>query len=148
MAEQAYQRGKPISIELADIGNGHKLEKYAAKAYLAMAAAALKNGIPFVINSSFRSNEKQTSLYVEYVKQLAAFKRGERGKPSLVAPPGKSTHQSGLSVDINRAPGDNPATKAADSPTDLWLQKNAYRFGFFNDVKSEAWHWTFLPEII
>lgn len=149
MFENGYIRGKESSIDLVDIGQGHRLEHWAARAYKAMEIVAKKDGIIFQINSSFRTMDKQTQLYKEYLLEVAKFQRCERrDKPSPVARPGYSNHQSGYSIDINRAPGDNPATAVPDSPTDIWLCKNAVRYGFYNDVGTEPWHWTFLPEVI
>ncbi len=149
--DRGYSRGVQADIELVDLYGhpGHKLEKWAARAFMALDRAAKKDGLILQVNSSFRTMEKQTMLWTAYVLDLAQFQKGKRAtKPSLVARPGWSNHQSGYSIDINRAVGDNLATKEPDSPTDIWLNKNAHRFGFFRDVASEAWHWTFLPEII
>jgi LAS superfamily LD-carboxypeptidase LdcB len=109
-----------------------------------MADAAAKEGLPLKVNTAFRSMEHQKRLFQAYVKALAAYERKERlNKPAKVAKPGFSTHQSGISVDINRANGDDLSTAVPDSPTDKWLAANAARFGFVNDVKSEPWHWTY-----
>src|SRR5690606_15302901 len=85
-----------------------------------------------------------------YAANVAAWARNMKiplaKPPAPAAPPGYSTHECGLSVDINRAPGDDPKTKEPDSPVDLWLRKHAASYGFVNDVKSEPWHWTYKPE--
>jgi LAS superfamily LD-carboxypeptidase LdcB len=51
-------------------------------------------------------------------------------------PPGTSNHGWGLSVDIN---------VAADARAGRWLHANTARYGFFNDVPTEPWHWTYRP---
>lgn len=139
MMADGYSKGKKFILDLSDIGGGMYLATYAAVAFLAMQDAATKDDLPLKINTAFRSMEHQTRLFKQYVKDLAAYTRGERDKkPAPVAKPGFSTHQSGISVDINRAHD--------QGKTDRWLAKNAAKFGFVNDVKSELWHWSYLPE--
>ena len=123
-------------MELLAIGLGLFLKVEAARAFIAMREAAEKDGITLRPNTAFRTMEHQQELYAAY----------SSGNGPLAAKPGYSNHQSGLSVDINRAPGDNKRTKKPDSPIDLWLQANAAKYGFYNDVKSEPWHYTYLPE--
>lgn len=53
------------------------------------------------INSGLRSREDQERLYAEYLQ------RGKTGMP--VAPPGTSSHESGLAVDIQQGKGDGRA---------------------------------------
>jgi zinc D-Ala-D-Ala carboxypeptidase len=35
--------------------------------------------------------------------------------------------------------------RVTDPATLRWLRANAARYGFVNDVPSEAWHWTWRP---
>lgn len=142
MEAAGYVAGKKQPITLWSVGRGHALRADAAAYFLAMAQAAREAGIELVVNSSFRSMEKQTALYAKYQADLADFVRKSRPtKPTPVARPGYSNHQSGVAVDINRAPGDNLATVEPDSPIDKWLAENASRFGFKQTVPREPWHW-------
>lgn len=146
--QTGYVRGTAVDLELEEIAPGFLLLQFAAKAFKAMAWAAKKDGILLAVNSAFRTMEHQTELFKAYVIELAKFQKGLRAsKPALVARPGFSNHQGGIAIDINRAPGDDMKTAAPDSPIDLWLIKNAARFGFFRTVASEAWHFEWLPEI-
>lgn len=139
----AYLSGKPTNIDLVSIGGKHALHRPAAVAFLAMAIEAKKAGIVLVVNSSFRDMAAQKA---EWNLRQAALKEGRPYKK--VADPGYSTHQSGVSVDINRAHDDFTNNGKADGKTDTWLQVNAPRFGFVNDVKSEPWHWTHMPSLV
>jgi LAS superfamily LD-carboxypeptidase LdcB len=58
------------------------------------------------------------------------------GTGNLAARPGYSNHQGGVSMDIGGVNG--YGTSAC-----RWLQANASRYGFVNDVAGESWHWTF-----
>ena len=144
MEAAGYVAGKKQPITLWSVGDGHFMRADAAAYFLAMRQAAQDAGIALVVNSSFRSMEKQTALYSKYQADLADFVRKSRPtKPAPVARPGYSNHQSGVAVDINRAPGDNSATPEPDSPIDKWLAANAARYGFKRTVASEPWHWEF-----
>ena len=133
-----YRKGKPVPVDLVSIGEGFFLHRPAAEAFLAMRAAAEADGLRLRVNSAFRSMQSQR---FEWAKRQQALAEGRKYK--LVAKPGWSTHQSGVSVDINRAHDDYTDNGIADGTTDEWLQRNAGRFGFTNDVKSEPWHWTY-----
>lgn len=125
---QGFVKGKPSAVEVAPIGNSQSLRVDAAAAFLAMQARALVAGVVLKPNSGFRSNAAQALLYAAYLA----------GTGNLAAQPGWSNHQGGVSVDI-----DTRGLGFA-SPQFVWLRENAGAFGFVNDVKSEAWHWTFV----
>lgn len=149
MQVDGYSKGTKISIDVRSIGGGHWLRRDAAAYFLLMSLAAQEFGLALVVNSSFRSHDKQKALYTAYQEQLALFiKKKRKTKPSIVASPGNSNHQSGVAVDINRAPGDNLATAEPDSPVDLWLKSNAASYGFKRTVASEPWHWEFDPSLL
>lgn len=146
-SDYAYRKGEKVKILLVSIGDGHRLEASAAAAFLLMRDAAASDGIMLKVNSSFRTMGEQSRLRVRHDLEMREWMAGKRAKqPALVARPGYSTHQSGLSVDINRAHDDKTNNGIADGVTDKWLQANAARFGFVNDVRSEPWHYTYLPE--
>ena len=125
------------------------LEQKTRSAWLAMHAAALKAGVQIEIVSAFRSQRYQAEL----VKRK--LKRGEHINEILQvsAAPGFSEHHSGRAIDLAE-PGMAPLTEAfAMSAAFLWLQQNAYRFGFImsfapenrHGVMFEPWHWCYQP---
>lgn len=145
MIVQGYRKGVPFDLEVEPIDeHGHVLAVDAARAFLRMVAHAKEDGVPLVVNTAWRAMEHQTRLWLAYRGAMENWEAsGKVGKkPAPVAMPGFSTHQEGKSVDINRSPGDDPKTRAPDSPTDLWLEANARQYGFVRDVPSEPWHWT------
>lgn len=124
--------------KLKSIGQGFQLEEKAADAWLRLAAEATAAGHEIHISTAWRSSEHQKKLFARYVKDVAAWKRGgEKGpKPPPVAVPGKSRHEVGLAIDV----------RVAKYPELLkWLRANASRFGFYEAVKTEPWHWEFRP---
>ncbi|MBI3182107.1 MAG: D-alanyl-D-alanine carboxypeptidase family protein [Myxococcales bacterium] len=123
---QAYVNGRPTTITVASVGNGEYMRTDAAKAFLAMQQAARRAGISLPALSGFRTMAEQQTLYQKYLN----------GTGNLAARPGYSNHQNGISMDIGNVGGYGTATYR-------WLQQNASRFGFANDVRGEYWHWTF-----
>lgn len=122
---QAYVRGKPVDVDLEEIGDGFLLRADAAEAFRKMRAAAGLGGITFKVNSAFRSMEEQAALYEKF----------KDGTGHLAARPGYSNHQGGTAVDIS--------VGSTATPTYLWLVNNAPRFGWRRTVESEPWHWEF-----
>lgn len=148
-----YIKGRRVALELMSIGKTASgqtlyLERAAAEKYVRMEDDAAKDGVTWTINAAFRTTAEQDRLYRKYMLQLAAWEKGGRlgPRPAKAAAPGWSTHQSGLSVDINRFEGDDPKTPAPDSPVDKWLDKYAAYYGFVRDVADEPWHLSFLPD--
>jgi hypothetical protein len=115
------------------IGTAKEIEHIAEATcdkFLAMAGAARKAGIAIGINSGFRSYPEQKFLY----------DGRQRGLPGFAAAnhPGNSNHQNGLAFDLDvNGGGSNPAY--------LWLSNNATSFGFLRTVRTEPWHWEYLP---
>ena len=72
------------------------------------------------IVSGFRTYDQQSALYQKYLN----------GTGNLAAKPGTSRHESGVAVDFG---GDK-----------AWIKANAGRFGLFNSVPSENWHYSLI----
>ncbi|SET80989.1 peptidoglycan-binding protein [Stigmatella erecta] len=122
----AYHNGKPSTITVVPVGNGQYMRADAARNFKAMQAAAAKAGVNLTATSGFRSMEQQRVLYQKYLN----------GTGNLAAKPGYSNHQGGISMDIGGING--YGTNAYK-----WMQNNAAKYGFANDVKGEHWHWTY-----
>ena len=105
-----------------------RLAQKTAEPYLALVAAAAKDGVLLTLNSGFRSHPEQKHLH-------DGFKRGLPGF-NTAAKPGSSKHQNGIALDISVPGGD-------DDPTYEWLKKNATMLGFVRTVSKEPWHWEF-----
>lgn len=120
-----YGNGTVPTDRLTPISQGHKLWGPAAEAFTAMEAAARRDGINIRVTDSYRTLHAQHDL---------AERKGIYGKGGLAAVPGTSNHGWGRAVDIDTAGG-----------TVEWLRANGNRFGFFEDVPGEPWHWTYRP---
>jgi peptidoglycan hydrolase-like protein with peptidoglycan-binding domain len=121
----AGPNGRLPDSALTGVGDGRRMYTPAARAFGRMDAAARAAGHDLHVNSGYRTYGEQAALYQAY----------RNGTGNLAAAPGRSTHGLGLSADI----------QVTDPATLRWLRANAGRYGFVNDVPSEAWHWTWRP---
>jgi len=165
---QGYIQGQPYTFEARSLPLVSPLTKkriiledVAAGSFVDLLTTAAQDGLHIEVNYGYRSHQEQKN-----VKRWMSA----RGKGNLVARPGWSTHESGLSVDIKgcltfvsdeRLEASSKLKKSVlkwhkmgacervdtgyQCKTELywWLRKNAPRFGFYNDVESEPWHWTY-----
>jgi D-alanyl-D-alanine carboxypeptidase len=118
-----YRNGRPIKIRVAQIG-WVDVELRTAQAFVAMQAAAERDGVQLWIRSGFRTHEEQAMFYQAW----------REGWGNRAARPGYSNHQSGRALDIDLN-GHNAFG---------WLEANARRFGFKRTVAREPWHWEYV----
>ncbi|MCL2758761.1 MAG: M15 family metallopeptidase [Treponema sp.] len=123
---------------------GIMLRSAAAASLEAMAAAAKKEGLTLTISSAYRSYNRQSELYAQYVRTL-----GQRQADRVSARPGHSQHQLGLTVDFS--PVSNAFFRSAEG---IWVAANASRFGWslsypngYEDITGyswESWHYRYV----
>ncbi len=131
---------------------GYLLKREAADALSAMFAEAKVSKISLKILSAYRSYVAQVQVFAKWVA-----KAGLQQARKYSAIPGHSEHQLGTTVDLGSVTGvswSNP--KFPTSATALWLEANAYRFGFVRSYPAgsakialscygaEAWHWRYV----
>ncbi|MCC6438892.1 MAG: M15 family metallopeptidase [Acidimicrobiales bacterium] len=108
---------------LASIGGEFRLAKPAADAYQRMVNAARRDGVTFGVSDAYRSYADQVDI---------AGRLGLYGQGGLAAVPGTSNHGWGLSLDLD-----------LDDRAQAWMRDNGWRYGYFEDVAGEPWHWTY-----
>lgn len=112
-----------------------------AKAALdTMFADAKDEGVSLYVVSGFRSYQRQSTIYNQYVKR-----DGQEAADRYSARPGHSEHQSGLAFDLNDLSESFGRTKEG-----IWLRENCWKYGFIirypEDKESitgymyEPWH--------
>jgi LAS superfamily LD-carboxypeptidase LdcB len=131
---------KGIPSELAQYGNGkippsaleqvgdtrHRLWAPAAESLTQMMADAKKDGVTIGITDSYRPYAEQVDL---------AKRKGLYSQGGLAAKPGTSEHGWGMAADLD-----------LNSKAQSWMQQNAARYGFVNNVSRESWHWAYKPK--
>jgi D-alanyl-D-alanine carboxypeptidase len=121
----------------------------AARAWRAMRAAALREGVPIEAISGYRSHAYQRGIFAR------KFARGLTLEAVLAvnAAPGYSEHHGGCALDLG-SPGEPAAEEGFErSPAYAWLQARAGAFGFRlsyprgnpHGIVFEPWHWCWHP---
>jgi D-alanyl-D-alanine carboxypeptidase len=132
-------------VGLGTDGRDKMLTPAAARAWLALRDAALRDGVELLLISGFRGVDYQSAL----IRQKLA-----RGQPldailQVNAPPGYSEHHSGRAVDVG-CRGTPPLEEDFDrTGAYRWLVQHASQFGYRmsyprNNPQGylyEPWHW-------
>lgn len=122
--------------------------RQAARAMRALVKKAKRDGIPLSATGTYRSYEAQVALFKKRYDHVPRRTRQEfwQGqnwwlKPGVAgaAVPGSSNHGLGLAVDFSERR--NGVEKPLTAKTLAWLAEQGPKFGFWNTVKSENWHW-------
>lgn len=136
-----------ISIKATYAYADNQIKQEVFDAFKNMWAAAKKEDLTLIINSSYRDYASQ-----EYVWSIREATMGEEYADSIAARAGYSEHQTGLALDIITygANGSN----FEDTDEFKWLQKNAYKYGFIlrypkdkEDITGyayESWHYRYV----
>lgn len=148
-------------ISLTNLPNGHSIDSRCYPALTEMMNACRGAGLQPLICSSYRSQEKQESLFQERIDELRAqgySKKEARIKAATsVARPGTSEHQIGLAVDIVDQSHQTLDAMQEYTPVQQWLMENSWKYGFIlrypNDksrltgIIYEPWHYRYVgPE--
>ena len=118
----------------------------AHQSLVALLQAAEKEGVFLKVESGYRSETYQASIFKRMLAEGRTFDNIVR----YVAPPGYSQHMLGTAVDFFPS-----RWWFADKVCYTWLKENGRRFGFeetysqYNPMKIpwEPWHWNFNGEI-
>lgn len=151
-----------FKIDLTNLKNGHSVDSRIYKDLQAMMDAARAEGLSPIICSSYRTMEKQTSLFNKevnsYLSQGYSQKEAEQKASYWVAIPGTSEHQLGLAVDIvaQSYQGLDKAQEQTDEQK--WLMKHCAEYGFIlryptnkSDITGigyEPWHYRYVGKEI
>jgi LAS superfamily LD-carboxypeptidase LdcB/poly-gamma-glutamate capsule biosynthesis protein CapA/YwtB (metallophosphatase superfamily) len=126
------------------------LSKQAADPLVEMIAGAKKDGYTLKVSSGYRSYATQKTILANDIAS------GNPEATRLVAKPGYSEHQLGMAVDLTSPSISNASAtgKFADTKEAIWLQDNAYKYGFIESYPEgketitgydyEAWHYRYV----
>lgn len=147
-----------FTVSLSSVGGGHSVDSRCADALSQMLNDCRSAGMSPVICSSYRTEEKQSTLFydrvAEYVNQGMSRDEAEALTAQSTAVPGTSEHQTGLAVDIVDNHNWNLDRSQASMPTQQWLMKHSWEYGFilrYPDDKTnltgiiyEPWHYRYV----
>ncbi|GEL95350.1 M15 family metallopeptidase [Cellulomonas composti] len=127
-------------MDTATITPGHWLRADAAASYARMRAA----GMPAGITSAGRTYAEQVAIFTSLYSQVNTGRDYQRwdgrdwwrkndGGTGYAAPPGTSTHETGVSLDL-------------PEPARAWVRAHGVAYGWRHDtVRGEPWHMTYYP---
>ncbi len=123
----AHGNGTIPASALQPVGiGGHRLWGPAAAGLNALVSDAARDGVVIGITDTYRPIETQQQL---------AEEKGLYNQGGLAAVPGTSNHGWGVATDLDLD------VRGLD-----WMRKNAWQYGFVEDVPREPWHWTYRAE--
>ena len=142
-------------MELKELSNGHAVDERCYPDLQDMLDACREAGLSPLICSSYRSYEKQKSLYQNKIDRLRtqgySAKEAQEEAGKAVAAPGTSEHQLGLAVDIVDVSNQNLDNSQEQTAVQKWLMKHSWEYGFIlrypNDKSEitgiiyEPWHY-------
>lgn len=146
------------ALELEEVEVNHKVDKRIAKALNQMLSDARKEGLSPIICSSYRTNEKQSQLYNNKIKEYRrlGYSRDEAEELASywVAIPGTGEHETGLAVDIVSKDYQILDKKQEETDVQKWLMENSYKYGFalryptdkkeITMINYEPWHYRYV----
>lgn len=128
--EKTYEPGDIIDIPTKYAYTGKKISKSILDNIIDLISAGSQAGYTFVVSDGYRSYSEQESIYNNFVSVY-----GSSGADELVAKPGHSEYQTGISFDLK------PYNKVIDDVKTneeyLWLKDNAYKYGFIFRFEEE-----------
>lgn len=145
--------------ELVNVDNtDFKFDKRAADAMNTMLQDARAEGLSPMICSSYRSWERQTTLFEKQVEKQQAtglsYEEAYEKAKTVVAYPGTSEHQTGLTADIVATSHQLLDDSQADTPEQQWLMANSWKYGFilrypkdkgeYTGIIYEPWHYRYV----
>ena len=153
------------TFETAECGSktavNKTLQTEAADAFLAMQAAAAKDGVTIWMQSGYRSVDYQKNLYdkkTQYFRNKGLSEaEAKKQAANIVNPPGYSEHNCGLAADLN-SPEHTDLTEGFENTEAFrWLSAHAVEYGFIlrypknaeavTEITYEPWHWRYVgPE--
>ena len=145
-----------IVVSLSSI----QLDRQSASFARAMFDAMVQDGVTnYIVVSGYRNYAKQQQLYADKLASYKALGYGDEEADqltrSIVAVPGTSEHQSGLSMDIsNTAQGGTLSGNVEKSAVGAWLKERSWEFGYtlrypkdksnLTGIVYEPWHFRFV----
>lgn len=146
------------TVELVNIGSGHKVDKTCHDDLMAMLEACRAEGLSPIVRSSYRTQKTQEQLYANKVRQWKGYGYDEEAArkkaATIVAVPGTSEHQLGWAVDIVDKSYQVLDEKQADTAAQQWLMAHCWEYGFIlryptdksevTGIIYEPWHYRYV----
>lgn len=145
-------------FDTISVNGNHAVSSYCYDDLMDMIEDCKARGLSPVICSSYRTLEKQQSLFESevqsYMQQGHSRETAEKIAATSVAIPDTSEHQLGLAVDIVDINNQRLETEQEDTDVQKWLMANSWKYGFIlrypkdkTDITGtiyEPWHYRYV----
>lgn len=143
---------------VTQLKNGHAIDERAYPDLQDMMDDCRAAGLEPVICSSFRTMEKQQTLFKnkvdEYLAKGYSQEMAEKATEEYIAVPGTSEHQLALALDIVDISNQHLDESQENTPVQKWLMKNSWKYGFIlryptdksdiTGISYEPWHYRYV----
>ena len=147
-----------FTVELVQLKNGHSVDKRAYEDLQQMMDDARADGLDPYICSSYRTYNKQSTLFANevnsYINQGYDYYDAISEGGKWVAVPGTSEHQTGLALDIVATSYPYLNEQQEDTAEQKWLMENSYKYGWIlrypsdkselTGIYYEPWHYRYV----
>lgn len=125
-----YEPSDIIDVPSQYAYSGKKISKSILDYIIELINAGKEEGYTFVISDGYRTYSEQERIYNSYADSYGLSQTDE-----IVARPGHSEYQTGLSFDLK--PYNKVIEDVSTNPEYLWLKSNAYKYGFIFRFEEE-----------
>lgn len=158
LVNEEFPLSKDFKVDLDTLDGEYKADKRIIKDAKAMIAAAAKEDLNLVVQSAYRDDTKQASVFEQTMETLV-----ENGSSYLdaydeakqsVNLPGNSEHATGLALDIVSEDYTELDEKFADTDEGKWLAAHCAEYGFIlrypkgkegiTGITYEPWHFRYV----
>lgn len=147
-----------FTVKRTTLKSGHSIDTRAYPDLQKMMDDARKEGLSPLICSSYRTMEKQKSLFNNQVQKWLnngySKEKAEKEAAKLSAIPGTSEHQTALALDIVSVNNQRLNEEQENTPEQKWLMENSYKYGFIlrypknktdiTGINYEPWHYRYV----
>lgn len=150
-----------VETALLEKGSDARFDVRAVDALREMIGDCEKEGLSVVVRGSYRTMEQQKELFEakteELMKSGMSRSSAEKEAATVVAYPGTSEHQLGLAADIVSGENLDLEENQENTPTQKWLMKNCWKYGFIlryptsmshmTGIIYEPWHYRYVGDV-
>lgn len=119
-----------VSVPSQYAYTGKKISNLILNNIISLIEAGKEEGYTFVVSDGYRSYDEQKKLYDNYA---SSYGMSEADK--IVAKPGHSEYQTGISFDL--MPYNKVIADVSKNEEYLWLRENAHKYGFIFRFESD-----------
>ena len=160
LVNETHPLDQDYEVELSTVSSGQKVDSRILDPLNEMLSAMYQEGLRPLVCSGYRTVEKQSTLFEEYIEERLAegwtYEAAFYKAKTRIALPGTSEHQTGLAVDIVATYHQSLDDAQAETDEAIWLAQHCQEYGFIlrypedkidiTGIDYEAWHFRYVGE--